>query len=108
VKNSQEIESTKDRLERPGRSLTTTDHEVIRRWATARKAVPATVAGTSRDGDLGVLSFEFPDSSGDRLTQVSWSEWFNAFDRHRLNLVYQEKQSSGERSSFFQLENLDE
>ena len=42
---SQEITSTRDRPERPGRSLVTTDHEVIRQWAKARRAVPATVAG---------------------------------------------------------------
>jgi hypothetical protein len=38
------------------------------------------------------------------LTQVSWSEWFDAFDQRRLVFVYQKKQSSDKRSSFFQLE----
>jgi hypothetical protein len=105
---SQEISSTADRPERDGRSLVTTDHEVIRRWAKARRAVPATVAGTEHDGHLGVLRFDFPGYSGDRLVEVSWSDWFEAFDKRRLNFIYQERRSSGGRSNFFQLDNPDE
>ncbi|MCA2213740.1 hypothetical protein [Jidongwangia harbinensis] len=108
LKYAQEIRSTEDRPERAGRSLVTTDHEVIRRWASARKAVPATVAGTEHDGHLGVLRLDFPGYSGDRLTEVSWDDWFEAFDKRRLNFIFQEKQSGGKRSNFFQLENPDE
>ena len=108
LKYSQEITSTSDRPERAGRSLVTTDHEVIRQWAKSRRAVPATVAGTQHDGHLGVLRFDFPGYSGDRLVEVSWAEWFEAFDKRRLNFIYQEQRSGGERSNFFQLENPDE
>ena len=108
LKYSQEIRSTSDKAERPGRSLVTTDHDVIRQWAEARKAVPATVPGTEHNGHLGVLRFDFPGYSGDRLTEVSWDDWFEAFDKRRLNFIYQQKQSSGKRSNFFQLENPDE
>ncbi|GAB2610812.1 hypothetical protein Aab01nite_25190 [Paractinoplanes abujensis] len=108
VDYSQEITSTSDRPERDGRSLVTTDHEVIRQWAKARKAVPSTVAGTQHDGHLGVLRFDFPGYSGDRLVEVSWAEWFEAFDKRRLNFIYQERRSGGGRSNFFQLENPDE
>ena len=108
LKYAQEITSTADRPERAGRSLVTTDHEVIRRWAQARRAVPATVAGTHHDGQLGVLQFDFPGYSGDRLMEVSWAEWLRAFDQRRLNFIYQETRSGGERSNFFQLENPDQ
>jgi predicted HTH domain antitoxin len=108
LKYSQEIRSTSDEPERPGRSLVTTDHDVIRQWATARKAVPATVAGTEHSGHLGVLRLDFPGYSGDRLKEVSWDDWFDAFDKRRLNFIYQQKQSSGKRSNFFKLENPDE
>jgi predicted HTH domain antitoxin len=108
LKYAQEITSTADKPERAGRSLVTTDHEVIRRWAKARRAVPATVAGTHHDGHLGVLRFDFPGYSGDRLMEVSWAEWLRAFDERRLNFIYQETTSGGERSNFFQLENPDE
>ncbi|MCM4077202.1 hypothetical protein [Paractinoplanes hotanensis] len=105
---SQEITSTSDKPERNGRSLITTDHEVIRQWAKARRAVPSTVAGTQHDGHLGVLRFDFPGYSGDGLVEVSWAEWFEAFDKRRLNFIYQERRSGGERSNFFQLDNPDE
>jgi hypothetical protein len=105
LKYAQEIRSTSDQPERPGRSLVTTDHEVIRQWAEARKAVPATVSGTEHEGHLGVLRFDFPGYDGDRLTEVSWDDWFEAFDKRGLNFIYQQKQASGKRSNFFQLEN---
>jgi predicted HTH domain antitoxin len=108
LKYAQEITSTADKPERAGRSLVTTDHEVIRRWAKARRAVPATVAGTHHDGHLGVLRFDFPGYSGDRLMEVSWAEWLRTFDERRLNFIYQETRSGGGRSNFFQLENPDE
>jgi len=108
LKYAQEIKSTADKPERAGRSLVTTDHEVIRQWAKARKAVPSTVAGTEHDGHLGVLRLDFPGYSGDRLTEVSWDDWFDAFDKRRLNFIYQQKQTSGKRSNFFRLENPDE
>jgi hypothetical protein len=37
-----------------------TNHEVIRRWAEERDAVPVTVPGTEHGHRLGVLRFEFP------------------------------------------------
>lgn len=107
LKYSQVITSTDDRPERPGRSLVTTDHEVIRKWAKARKGVPATVVGTEHGGHLGVLRFDFPGYSGDRLTEVSWEDWLATFDKRRLNFIYQEKLSSGKRSNFFQLQSPD-
>ena len=108
LKYAQEITSTADRPERAGRSLVTTDHEVIRRWAKARRAVPSTVAGTHHNDHLGVLRFDFPGYSGDRLMEVSWAEWLRAFDQRRLNFIYQETRSGGGRSNFFRLENPDE
>jgi hypothetical protein len=109
LRYSQEITSTEQRPERLGRSLVTTDHEVIRQWAKARKAVPSTVAGTEHDGHLGVLRFDFPGyDENDRLVEVSWAEWFEAFDKRRLNFIYQQRLTNGKRSNFFQLENPDE
>ena len=105
LKYAQEIKSTDDRPERAGRSLVTTDHEVIRRWAKARRAVPATVRGTEHNGHLGVLRFDFPGYSGDRLTEVTWDDWFDAFDQRGLNFIYQETRTDRKRSNFFQLEN---
>jgi hypothetical protein len=74
----------------------------------ARRAVPATVAGTEHDGHLGVLRLDFPGYTGDRLREVSWDEWLATFERRRLDFIYQERQADGKRSNVFRLENPDE
>ncbi len=105
LKYSQVITSTEEQAERPGRSLVTTDHDVIRQWAESRNAVPATVDGTEHGEHLGVLRFTFPGGDGgDRLRQVSWEEWLDTFDYRRLNFIYQEERSDGRPSTFFRLE----
>jgi len=108
LKYSQEVSSPDEDPERPGRSLVTTHHDVIRHWAEARKAVPATVEGTEHGDHLGVLRFDFPGyGGGDRLREVSWDEWFDTFDKRRLNFIYQEERSDGSTSNFFRLESPD-
>ena len=103
---SQKITSTKDKPERPGRSLVTTDHEVIRQWAEARGARPATVEGTEHGGRAGVLRLDFPGyAEGGSLKHISWEEWFRTFDDRGLNFIYQEERSEGGQSNFFRLEN---
>ncbi|MGW4589713.1 Rho termination factor N-terminal domain-containing protein [Amycolatopsis thermoflava] len=107
LRYAQEITSPDDDPERPGRSLVTTDHDVIRQWAEKRKAHPATVPGTEHGGHLGVLRFDFPGYGGDDLRHVEWDEWFATFDQRRLNFIYQEERSDGSPSNFFRLENPD-
>ncbi|MET7804158.1 SAP domain-containing protein [Micromonospora chersina] len=108
IKYAQEVTSVDDEPERPGRSLVTTDHEVIRRWAEARKGVPTTVDGTEHDGHAGVLRFDFPSNGREqRLREISWEEWFRTFDERRLNFIYQEERSDGKQSNFFRLESPD-
>lgn len=105
LRYAQEITSPEDEPERAGRSLVTTNHEVIKKWAEERGAVPATVQGSEHAGHLGVLRFDFPPGDSDRLRQVSWDEWFATFDERRLNFIYQEERSDGRQSNFFRLEN---
>ncbi|TDB71206.1 hypothetical protein [Micromonospora sp. KC723] len=108
VRSSQLITAPTDRPERPGRSLVTTNHEVIRNWARARGARPATIAGTERDGRPGVLTFEIPGYRESRRVQViSWDDWFRTFDARKLNLIYQEQLRDGRQSNFFRTESPD-
>ncbi|MGY1744296.1 Rho termination factor N-terminal domain-containing protein [Blastococcus sp. SYSU D00695] len=100
---SQEVTSPDEDPERPGRSLATTSHEVIRQWAEARGGQPATVPGTEHGDHLGVLRIDF-GGDDDRLREVSWDEWFATFDARDLNFVYQEERKDGHRSTFFRLE----
>jgi hypothetical protein len=104
LKYSQEITSTDEEPEREGRSLVTTHHEVIREWAEARGGKPATVPGTEHGDHLGVLRIDFGATNAE-LRPVSWDEWFDTFDSRRLNFIYQEERTDGNRSTFFRLEN---
>ncbi|MFI6073977.1 Rho termination factor N-terminal domain-containing protein [Actinoplanes sp. NPDC051343] len=106
VKHSQEVTSTDAEPERPGRSLVTTSHAVIREWAEERGGVPATVEGTEHGDHLGVLRFDF-GGDADRLRHVSWEDWFATFDARRLNFLYQQERSDGRPSTFFRLESPD-
>jgi Rho termination factor, N-terminal domain len=103
---SQEVTSLDDDPERAGRSLATTSHEVIRRWAEDRGGVPATVDGTEHGDHLGVLRFDF-GGENENLRQVSWDEWFDTFDARKLNFLYQEERKDGDQSNFFRLESPD-
>ncbi len=98
------ISDTSDREERNGQTLATRNRDVIRRWAEQRHAVPATVPGTEHDGRAGVLRFNFPDYGGRELQQISWEEWFRAFDGRKLVFLFQEHKRDGNMSNFFRLD----
>jgi hypothetical protein len=103
------IESSDQHAERPGQTLATRDHDVIRQWAEERGAVPATISGTEHDGRPGVLRFDFPNfgRSGGRLRQVDWDEWFETFDARNLVFLFQEQMKRGNQSNFFRLDSPD-
>lgn len=100
-----EIRSRDEHESRPGETLWTTDHDVIRAWAEARGAKPATVPGTEHGDRLGVLTFDFPGFGGEDLREVSWDEWFRTFDERGLRFIFQEHTRDGNDSNFFRLEN---
>ncbi|TAK27122.1 MAG: hypothetical protein EPO21_24350 [Chloroflexota bacterium] len=88
-----------------GETLWTKDHQIIRRWAEERAALPAFVPGTEQEGGLGVLRFDFPAVGGQNLRHITWEQFFKAFDERDLTFVYQETQKSGQKSFFFRFDN---
>lgn len=81
-------------------SRTTTDHEMIRRWAEARGGTPCAVRATETDQDVGILRIDFPGyGGGDTLEEISWDEFFEKFESAKLALVYQEETADGQRSN---------
>ncbi len=92
-----------DHQDRNGQGLVTRNHDVIRRWAEERKAVPATVPGTEHDNHLGVMRFNFPGYGGQSLQEVSWDDWFRTFDDRELLFLFQEFKKDGSPSNFFKL-----
>jgi hypothetical protein len=105
LKYSKWIESPGEHEDRPGQSLATRSHEVIRQWAEERQAVPAAVEGTEHDGRPGVLRLNFPGYGGQNLKEVDWEEWFATFDQRGLVFIFQEHKSDGATSNFFRLDN---
>ncbi|HEX7022695.1 MAG TPA: hypothetical protein VF171_07545, partial [Trueperaceae bacterium] len=93
--------------DRPGQSLATRSHDVIRHWAEERGAEPATVPGTEHAGHAGVLRFNFPDYGGKDLETISWEDWFKSFDERQLVFLFQQHKADGEQSNFFRLDNPD-
>jgi len=87
-------------------SRTTTTHEEIRRWAEERGGKPACVMGTGGKGDIGMLRLEFPgkpNARDQKLTPISWDDFFEKFDERGLALVYQDRTANGQRSNFNKL-----
>jgi hypothetical protein len=78
------------------RALATKDHELIQRWAERHRAEPATGEASASgpatlnvtDGGAGIR-FNFPGFA--RFRPISWSEWFDNFDRHDLTFVFEEE-----------------
>jgi hypothetical protein len=99
------IHSPDEHEDRPGQSLATRSHDVIKRWAEERQAEPATVPGTEHDSRPGVLRFDFPGYGGRTLQKISWDVWFKSFDERQLVFVFQEHKRDGQQSNFFQLDN---
>ena len=85
-------------------TTTTTDHDEIRRWVEEHDGTPASVRGTERGEEAGVLRIDFPGGAGtDELEHISWDEWFEKFEAENLAFLYQERKASGEDSTFFRL-----
>jgi hypothetical protein len=93
-----------DRPDRNGQTLATRDPDVIRRWADARGAQPATVA--RRDGQRArTLRFDFPQNGkSSRLEPIDWEEWLRTFQERDLVFLFQEKRRDGSDSNFFRLD----
>src|SRR4051794_13845694 len=83
---------------------TTTDHDTIRKWVEERGGCPARVKRTGRGGDPGILRIDFPGYSGQTsLERIAWPEFFDAFDKNGLALIYQTRTRGGQQSRFNKL-----
>ena len=90
-----------------GAAKATTNHDEIRKWVEERGGHPACVKGTGSKGDAGMLRIDFPGFSGeDSLQEISWDEFFKAFEENHLALLYQEEKD-GQQSRFNKLVDRD-
>jgi hypothetical protein len=96
------IHDPKERPDRRGQTLATRSAEVVRAWAEARSATPATA--TRRDGRPATLRFDFPGYGGRRLEHIEWDEWLATFRDRDLVFLFQETTRDGRQSNFFRLD----
>jgi hypothetical protein len=91
------------------RTVATRDPDVIRRWADARQARPATGQQTAtgpssavsvHDGGAGIR-FNFPGVSPFR--EITWEEWLEHLSEHDLLFVFEEQTPAGPPSNRYRL-----
>ena len=74
-------------------ATTTTSRETIQRWVEERGGRPARVADTGGEGDPGILRIDFGDPD-EGLEEMSWDEWFRAFDENELAFLHDDDSES--------------
>jgi hypothetical protein len=95
------IHGPADKPDRKGQTLATRDPDVIRRWAEARRGMPA-AATRDASGRPRTLRIDFP--GGGSLDHVEWNEWLRVFEERELVFLYQEQRRDGSQSNFFRLD----
>lgn len=76
----------------PRAGKTTTDHDAIRNWAEKHGGHPASVKGTGRGEDPGILRIDFPGFSDEQpLEPIPWETFFEWFDKNELALVFRDQ-----------------
>lgn len=73
-----------------------TDHDSIRQWAEDRGGRPSKV---ETGGEGGILRFDFGEKD-ERLTEISWEEFFEIFDDNKLAALVQDEARDGATSRF--------
>jgi hypothetical protein len=84
------------------KSMVTTKHQEIRRWAVARGGKPSTIIRPENAEEKAIrICLDFPeDHRKGSLKKISWDDWFKQFETAGLALLYQEHTANGERSNF--------
>ena len=83
---------------------TTIDHSEIKNWVEERGGHPARVKGTDTTNSAGLLRIDYPGFSGeDTLEQITWEEFFTAFEANNLAFLYQDETKDGKESRFSKL-----
>jgi hypothetical protein len=92
--------------------VATQDHDLIRQWATRRRAEPATGEATEsgpstmtvNDDGTGIR-FNFPGIG--RFRPIEWDEWFRNFDTYSLVFIYERDVRSRSLSSRYRMVPMD-
>lgn len=84
-----------------GETKVTTDHDEIRRWAQERNGRPVSVKHDPLNPNGCTIQIDFLyDRFDDNIHEISWDEFFDAFERDEMALVYQTETEGGRMSRF--------
>ena len=84
-----------------GTRYTTTDPEVIKRWAEARNGRPALMREAGNNATTLVPSIYLPEYHYQAsYDEISWDEFFKMLEEEDLIFLYQEKTARGDMSLF--------
>lgn len=76
-------------------SQTTHDHKKIQQWTESHGGVPSKIKDTGKADNSGVLRIHFPEhSKSDEFEEISWDDFFENFDKHKLDLLYEDSNKS--------------
>lgn len=67
----------------------TTDHKAIQSFAEENNLKPARVKESSNGDLIRLMQPSSPASENDKLEEISWNKWFEAFEENDLALVYE-------------------
>jgi hypothetical protein len=80
----------------------TVDHGTIRRWAESRHGRPVACTARHRRPEAGTLRIEFADRQvPESFRELSWVDFFEAFDRSRQAFLYEDAVEDGIESRFY-------
>ncbi|MBX4188300.1 MAG: hypothetical protein KW793_04180 [Candidatus Doudnabacteria bacterium] len=80
-------------------SHVTTDHDHIKNWAEERDGQPAVVQGTE-SGNSALLRIDFGEKEAN-LKPISWSKFFQIFDKNNLKFLHSDNETESGKSRFF-------
>ena len=83
-------------------SRPTTNHNEIRCWASAHKAMPAEILPGRVDAEPAELAFFIPGQTGaqKKLRIISWEDFFANFEAHGLSFTHELLPNGGPGSRF--------
>ncbi|MCB0566006.1 MAG: hypothetical protein KDD01_16670 [Phaeodactylibacter sp.] len=70
--------------------IATVDHKDIQSWAEARSARPVRVKKFESERIQDRVRFRFPEDEYPGEKDLSWDEFFDIFDRSRLEFVFED------------------
>lgn len=77
----------------------TNNHDEIRRWVEGHGGTPAVIRGSA--DPLPSLSIIWRNEGEAELEEISWDEFFDAFETGRLSFRYSPQAKSGDEDSAF-------